>query len=143
MGSNSVCFGQQIRVSVPSSLVKSYPFHPAWNVSFQSLETRSRYSTRRKKSTPCLARTGYFPHRTLRIRSSLFWQKSVETKIREFLKEKRLHIPRPHTITELREAVCGKDASKLKHTVFLQDFDKNDEDRKTILSVLNQWRSCS
>lgn len=46
MGSNSVCFGQQIRVSVPSSLAKSYLFHPAWNVSKQSLETRSRYSTR-------------------------------------------------------------------------------------------------
>lgn len=56
--------------------------------------------------------------------NTLFWQQSVETRLREFLKANNLHIPRPHTIIELREEVCGNNASKFELSLILQDFNK-------------------
>ncbi len=75
---------------------------------------------------------------------TLFWQKEVETKFREFLKEHNLHIPRPHTIQELREEICGKNATKLHLALFIEEYNKKKDESEhfqKILFKIQQWRS--
>ena len=63
--------------------------------------------------------------------NTLYWQR-----FREFLKNNHLHIPRPHTIKDLREEVCGKQANNLKFADILSKFYDRNEFKMKIFSTL-------